>query len=113
MTARSPSILKPRTAQPVKLSFQCDAALAERLAALERKAKAAGLEIDIDEPLAATLARFVAQAEKQLTPPASQIANGRAVQAATQQPAIMDRDGLPDSRTPTEWLELAPPEIPD
>ena len=72
MTHRSPSILKPRAAQPVKLSFQCDAALAERLAALEQTAKEAGLQIEIDAPLAATLARFIAQAEKQLTPTATE-----------------------------------------
>ena len=71
MTHRSPSILKPRSAQPVKLCFQCDAALAERLAALEQTAKEAGLQIEIDAPLAAMLARFIAQAEKQLAPAAS------------------------------------------
>ena len=71
MTHRSPSILKPRAAQPVKLSFQCDPDLAERLAALEQTAKQAGLQIEIDAPLAAMLARFIAQAEKQLAPAAS------------------------------------------
>ena len=111
MTARSPSILKPRAAQPVKLSFQCDAALAERLAALERTAKAAGLEIDIDEPLAATLARFITQAERQLAPPAKDLPGGRTTQAASQDRPIMDRDGLAESPSPTEWQ--FPPEVPD
>ena len=111
MTARSPSILKPRAAQPVKLSFQCDAALAERLAALERTAKAAGLEIDIDEPLAATLARFITQAEKQLAPPASELPNGRATQSSGQERTLMDREGLPESASASEWRFL--PKVPD
>ena len=111
MTARSPSILKPRAAQPVKLSFQCDAALAERLAALERTAKAAGLEIDIDEPLAATLARFITQAERQLAPPAREMPNGRATQSTGQERTLMDRDGLPESPSPTD--SPASPEIPE
>ena len=111
MTARSPSILKPRAAQPVKLSFQCDAALAERLAALERTAKAAGLEIDIDEPLAATLARFITQAERQLAPPAREMPNGRATQSTSQERILTERDGIPESPSPSEWQ--FPPEVPD
>lgn len=111
MTSRNPGILKPRSAQPVKLSFQCDAALAERLSALERTAKAAGLEIDIDEALAATLARFIAQAEKQLLPRAEQKPDAREVQATPQQAVIPDRDRLSESRTPSEWQSLN--EIPD
>jgi hypothetical protein len=69
MTTRTRSIIKPRTAQQVKLHFLCDPALADRLTALENVAKKAGLEIDIDGALSATLARFIAQAEKQLAPP--------------------------------------------
>ena len=111
MTARSPSILKPRAAQPAKMSFQCDAALAERLAALERTAKAAGLEIDIDEPLAATLARFITQAERKLSPPAKDLPNGRATQATSQDRTIMDRDGFPEPPSPTD--SPASPEIPE
>ena len=111
MTARSPSILKPRAAQPVKLSFQCDAALAERLAALERTAKAAGLEIDIDEPLAATLARFITQAERQLAPPARDLPGGRTTQATAHERILPERDGIPESPSPSEWQ--FPPEVPD
>ena len=111
MTSGKPGILKPRSAQPVKLSFQCDAALAERLSALERTAKGAGLEIDIDEPLAATLARFITQAERQLAPPASESTSGRATRATSQERTSMDRDGLPESPSPTEWQ--FPPEVPD
>ncbi len=69
MTTHSRSILKPRMAQQVKLHFLCDPALADRLTALEHAAKEAGLEIDIHSALSATLARFIAQAEKQLAPP--------------------------------------------
>jgi hypothetical protein len=69
MTARTRSIIKPKTAQPVKLHFLCDPALADRLTALENVAKKAGLEIDIDGALSAALARLIAQAEKQLAPP--------------------------------------------
>lgn len=111
MTSRKPGILKPRSAQPVKLSFQCDAALAERLSALERTAKSAGLEIDIDEALAATLARFIAQAEKQLSPRAEQKPDARKAQATSPQAALPDRDGHSESRTPREWQSLT--EIPD
>lgn len=69
MSTRTRSIIKPKTAQPVKLHFLCDPALADRLTALENLAKHAGLEIDIDGALSAALARLIAQAEKQLTPP--------------------------------------------
>lgn len=69
MSTRTRSIIKPKTAQPVKLHFLCDPALANRLTALENVAKKAGLEIDIDGALSAALARLIAQAEKQLAPP--------------------------------------------
>jgi hypothetical protein len=69
MSTRTRSIIKPKTAQPVKLHFLCDPALADRLTALENLAKHAGLEIDIDGALSAALARLIAQAEKQLAPP--------------------------------------------
>ena len=69
MSTRTRSIIKPKTAQPVKLNFLCDPALADQLTALENLAKKAGLEIDIDGALSAALARLIAQAEKQLTPP--------------------------------------------
>ncbi|MBN8777061.1 hypothetical protein [Thiomonas arsenitoxydans] len=69
MSTRTRSIIKPKTAQPVKLHFLCDPALADQLTALENLAKKAGLEIDIDGALSAALARLIAQAEKQLTPP--------------------------------------------
>ena len=39
MTTRSRSIIKPRTAQQVKLHCLCDPALADRLTALENVAK--------------------------------------------------------------------------
>jgi hypothetical protein len=69
MSTRTRSIIKPKTAQPVKLHFLCDPALADRLTALENVARKAGLEIDIDGALSAALARLIAQAEKQLAPP--------------------------------------------
>ena len=86
MTTRGPSILKPRAAQPVKLSFQCDPDLAERLAALEQTAKQAGLQIEIDAPLAATLARLIAQAEKELAPKPGREQGGKEARSAVSPP---------------------------
>ncbi len=94
MSTRTRSIIKPKTAQPVKLHFLCDPALADRLAALENVAKKAGLEIDINGALSATLARFIAQAEKQLAPPAAKPPVSLQRQPVDAQNAIFHQSGL-------------------
>lgn len=94
MTTRTRSIIKPRTAQQVKLHFLCDPALAERLTTLENMAKKTGLEIDINGALSATLSRFIAQAEKQLAPPAAKPPVSLQQQRVDAQNAIFHQNGL-------------------
>ena len=87
MTSRTPSILKQRSVAPVKLSFQCNAELADRLVKLEQTAKQVGLQIDIDAALEATLARLIAAAEKELGPAVREESGGQGAQA---EPALPD-----------------------
>ena len=102
-TPSTPSILKQRSAAPVKLSFQCDAALAERLTALEKTAKEAGLQIEIDAPLTATLARLIAQAEKELAPKPGREQGGKEARSAVQRSDVREPIRFEEQRGSSAW----------
>lgn len=78
------TLLKPRAEKPATLRFSCSQQLAGRLKKLEEEAEKQGVEIDLDTALSAALERLVSAAEKELLPPAQDVAASS--DSATQTP---------------------------
>ena len=65
------SLLKQKEEKPAVIRFSCPQVLAARLKNLEDVAANAGVEVDINGPLAAALQKLIVKAERELMPVAA------------------------------------------